>query len=81
VARHDGRDYPALVSIGTNPQFGGEKRTVEAWLRDFNQTIYGHEIWLRDLRYVRAQMAFGSVEELVAQMQRDLEAVAFPAYG
>ncbi len=81
VARHDGRDYPALVSIGTNPQFGGEKRTVEAWLRDFNQTIYGHEISLRDLRYVRAQMAFGSVEELVAQMQRDLEAVAFPAYG
>ncbi len=81
VARHDGRDYPSLVSIGTNPQFDGRARTVEVWLRDFNQTIYGHELALRDLRYVREQLSFESVDELVAQMQRDLEAVAFPAYG
>ncbi len=42
VARVDGRDYAALVSIGTNPTFDGTKRTVEAWLRDFHETIYGH---------------------------------------
>ncbi|HVA34078.1 MAG TPA: riboflavin kinase, partial [Candidatus Baltobacteraceae bacterium] len=44
VARHDGRDYAALVSIGTNPHFDGKQRTIEAWLRDFHQTIYGREI-------------------------------------
>jgi len=81
VARYDGRDYAALVSIGTNPQFDGTKRTVEAWLRDFQYTIYGHEIALRDLRYVREQRTFSGIDELVAQMRRDLEAVAFPAYG
>ena len=81
LARYDGRDRPALVSIGTNPQFGGTERTVEAWLRDFHQTIYGRELALRELRYVRAQMLFEGVDELVAQMRRDLEAVAFPSYG
>lgn len=81
VARYDGRDYAALVSIGTNPQFDGRQRTVEAWLRDFHWTIYGHELVLRDLRYVREQRVFDSVDELVAQMQTDLHAVAYPSYA
>lgn len=81
VARYDGRDYAALVSIGTNPQFGAQKRTVEAWLRDFEQSIYGRELALRDLRYVREQRLFAEVGELVEQMQRDLQAIGYPAYG
>lgn len=81
VARYDGRDRAALVSIGTNPQFDGKRRTIEAWLRDFNETIYGHGLALRDLRYLREQRLFASVDELVAQMRTDLEAVAYPSYG
>lgn len=81
VARHEGRDYAALVSIGTNPQFGGRARTIEAWLRDFHSTIYGHQLALRELRYVREQQVFASVEELIAQMQSDLLAVAYPSYS
>ncbi|HUA08239.1 MAG TPA: riboflavin biosynthesis protein RibF [Candidatus Acidoferrales bacterium] len=81
VARHDGRDHAALVSIGTNPQFDGKQRTIEAWLRDFRETIYGHEVVLRDLRYLREQRLFASVDELVAQMRTDMEAVAYPSYG
>ena len=81
VSRHDGRDYAALVSIGTNPQFNGTRRTVEVWMRDFHRSIYGHELVIRDLRFVREQMTFDSVEELIAQMQTDLQAVAYPSYG
>lgn len=81
TARYDGRDYAALVSIGTNPQFGGKERTVEAWLRDFHDTVYGREIALRDLRYVREQRLFAGVDELIEQMHRDREAVAYPSYG
>jgi riboflavin kinase / FMN adenylyltransferase len=81
VARHDGRDYAALVSIGTNPTFDGGHRTVEAWLRDFQQTIYGKEVALRDLRFVRDQQRFHTIEELKAQMDHDLHAVAYPAFG
>ncbi len=81
TARYDGRDRPALVSIGTNPQFAGKNRTIEAWVRDFHYTIYGRELALRDFRYLREQKLFTGVDELIAQMQRDLEAVAFPSYG
>lgn len=81
VARVDGRDYAALVSIGTNPTFDGTKRTVEAWLRDFHETIYGHQLALRDFRFVREQQRFESMEALQAQMDHDLLAVAYPSFG
>lgn len=81
VARVDGRDYAALVSIGTNPTFDGSHRTVETWLRDFRETIYGRELALRDLRFVREQQRFDTVAELKAQMDSDLRAVAYPVYG
>lgn len=81
TARVDGRDYAALVSIGSNPTFNGEARTIEVWLRDFHATIYGHELSLRELRYVREQRKYETVEELLAQMRNDTAAVAYPAYG
>lgn len=81
VARYDGRDYAALVSIGTNPQFDGKARTVEAWLRDFQYTIYGRELSLRHLRYVREQRLFAGPDELREQMQRDRQAIGYPSYG
>jgi len=81
VARYDGRDYAALVSIGTNPQFHGAERTVEAWLRDFQYTIYGRELALRELRYVREQRLFAGVGELIEQMLHDRRAIGYPSYG
>jgi riboflavin kinase / FMN adenylyltransferase len=81
VARYDGRDFPALVSIGTNPQFGGAQRTIEAWLRDFHYTIYGRELALREFRYLREQRLFSDTGELREQMLRDREAIGYPSYG
>lgn len=80
VARHDGHDYPGLVSIGTNPTFDGRVRTVEAWLLDFNGSLYGEDVALRDFRFVREQKKFASVADLLAQMERDATAVAFPSF-
>lgn len=81
TARYDGRDYSALVSIGTNPTFDGRTRTVEAWLRDFHKTIYGEDLGLRDLRFVRDQRTFESTAQLLEQMQADKSAVGYPAFG
>jgi riboflavin kinase/FMN adenylyltransferase len=78
TARHDGRSYLGLVSIGTNPTFDGTARTVEAWLLDFNGALYGEELSLRDFRFVRAQRRFDSVDELIAQMREDAATVKFP---
>lgn len=81
LARYDGRDYKALVSIGNNPTFSGAVRTIEAWMLDFRRTIYGEELVLREFRFVREQRRFGSAEELLAQMHEDATHVAFPTFS
>lgn len=77
-ARHDGREYAALVSIGAKPTFGGAERVVEVWMRDFQRTIYGEELALRELRFLRDQVAFETLDALLEQMRLDMEAVKFP---
>lgn len=80
VGRHGGRDYPGLVSIGDKPTFGGGKKAVEAWLLDFQETIYGEEVSLRGFRFIREQRRFAGVEELAAQMREDATNVRFPSF-
>jgi riboflavin kinase/FMN adenylyltransferase len=67
----DGIDYRALVSIGTNPTFAGTARTVEVWIRDFAKTIYGRELRIEHLRFLRGQKKFSNIAELESQMQQD----------
>jgi riboflavin kinase/FMN adenylyltransferase len=51
-------------------------RTVEAWLLDFNGSLYGEELWpCASFRFVRAQRRFDSVDELIAQMRADAATV------
>jgi riboflavin kinase/FMN adenylyltransferase len=80
IARYDGRDYAGLLSIGTNPTFDGSDRTLEVWMRDFDRTIYGEEVSVRDLRFVRAQQRFESVDALLEQMRADVAAVPYPSF-
>jgi riboflavin kinase/FMN adenylyltransferase len=81
VGRYDGRDYKGLVSIGTNPTFEGRKRTIEAWLLDFQATIYGEELSLRDFSFIREQRKFEAVDDLLAQMRDDATHVRFPSFS
>ncbi len=80
VARYDGRDYSALLSIGTNPTFSGAERTVETWLLDFHRTLYGEELTLRELRFIRPQRAFATADALREQMAQDATHVGFPSF-
>jgi riboflavin kinase/FMN adenylyltransferase len=65
---------PAAVSIGVRPTF--ETRLgelVEAYLLDFDGDLYGSELELTFLERLRGELAFDGVEELVAQIERDVE--------
>jgi riboflavin kinase/FMN adenylyltransferase len=63
----------AAVSIGTNPHYGGEERRIEAHLLDFDADLYGRRLLIELWRRLRDERAFGSEEELVAQIARDVE--------
>ena len=70
-----GVPYPAAISVGTNPTFGDEERSVESFVLDRDADLYGHEATVRFVDHVRDMEKFNSVEELLSAMARDVERV------
>jgi riboflavin kinase / FMN adenylyltransferase len=64
---------PAAVSVGTNPQFGTERRRVEAHVLDFDGDLYGHRVSVGFAHRLRGQAVFAGVEKLAAQMRADVD--------
>jgi len=63
----------AAVSIGTNPQYDGKERRIEAFLLDWDRDLYGRRLVVELWRRLRDEQAFGSERELVEQIARDVE--------
>jgi len=66
------RRLPAAISVGTNPTFDGHGRRVEAHILDFDEDIYDDPIGIEFTALVRPMERFDSVDELIAQMARDV---------
>jgi riboflavin kinase/FMN adenylyltransferase len=67
------RDRLAAISIGTNPQFDGVERRVEAHLLDFDDDLYGQRLLVELWTGLREQRRFDSVDELVEAIGVDVE--------
>jgi riboflavin kinase/FMN adenylyltransferase len=70
--RVDGERFPAAISVGTNPTFGGESLTVEAYILDFDGDLYGRSVAVDFVEKVRDERTFDSVDALLAEMARDV---------
>ena len=66
------KTLPSVSSVGVNLTFGAGPRTVESYIFDFNEDIYGESVKLSFVRRLRAEMKFAAVESLVAQMREDV---------
>lgn len=69
----DGHAWPAAISVGTNPTFGPNPRTVEAHLIGFSGDLYGRTIRLELLDWQREQRTFVDVETLKSWIAEDLK--------
>jgi riboflavin kinase/FMN adenylyltransferase len=76
IARTGDRSVPAAINVGVNPTFGGEDgvtpRRVEAYLLDFEGDLYGDTLRLEFWQRLRDEEKFESVDDLIAQMARDV---------
>ncbi|MCU1613408.1 MAG: ribF [Frankiales bacterium] len=68
-----GSRHPAAISVGTNPTFQGSRRTVEAYLLDFDGDLYGEHVGVEFVHRLRPMAAFAGVEQLVEAMAGDVE--------
>ena len=65
--------YAACTNVGVAPTFGRAESRVEAYLLDFDGNLYGDIVDVGFTRRIRGEKKFSGVEELKAQIQRDVE--------
>jgi riboflavin kinase/FMN adenylyltransferase len=70
----DQGQHSAVVNVGVRPTFGETTLAVEAHLLDFTGDLYGRHVRLDFLDRLRDEMRFPSVEDLKAQVFRDIAA-------
>lgn len=62
----------SLTNIGYNPTFDEKELKIETHILNFNDNIYGCRIDIEFIEFMRDDMKFNKVEDLVNQMNRDL---------
>lgn len=71
----DGRRLRTAVSVGTNPTFAGVREVrIEAHLIDFDEDLYGRRITVEFHRFLRGQVVYTSLDDLIRQIQADIDA-------
>lgn len=63
--------YTAVTNVGTRPTVSGHHVTIEPWILDFDDDLYGKNIRLSFHRFLRPEQRFSSLEELKAAIYRD----------
>ncbi|WP_234734300.1 bifunctional riboflavin kinase/FAD synthetase [Tellurirhabdus bombi] len=61
------------MNIGTRPTVAGINRTIEVYIFDFNLDIYGEHLTVHLRHYLRPELKFNGLPELVEQMKMDVE--------
>ena len=65
VRLEDGRCFPAVTNVGVCPTVGLDTGvSIEAWILDFAENIYGQTIRVEFYRFLRPERKFSSLEEL-----------------
>ena len=64
---------PGVANIGTRPVFDGKKLLLEVHLLDFSGDIYGRHVSVEFVKHLRGEQKFSGIEELKAQIARDID--------
>ncbi len=69
----EGNVHHGAAYLGTRPTFDDGHPVLETFLFDFNKDIYGKEIFIELIEFIREDIRFRDEEELKNNMRRDCE--------
>ena len=74
VALPDGTEAKGVANVGRRPTLGGDPETrLETFIFDFSADLYGQEIGVRLVHFLRPDAKFAGLEELKAAIAEDAE--------
>ena len=68
------KTFRGMAYIGQRPTINGMTRNIEVNIFDFNREIYGQDIKMNFLKFLRHDVKFTGLEALTIQLQKDKEA-------
>ncbi|MEA3501887.1 MAG: bifunctional riboflavin kinase/FAD synthetase [Actinomycetota bacterium] len=72
IAVIDGIGHPAVANLGIRPTFGGEDQVLEVHVLEFDRDLYGKHIRIEFVEWIREEIRFDSVDDLVTQIHDDI---------
>lgn len=66
--------FKGMAYIGQRPTINGMTRNIEVNIFDFSQEIYGQDIKMNFLKFLRHDVKFTGLDALTVQLQKDKEA-------
>lgn len=69
----NGAAYPGVINLGYRPTVSSDhERVLEIYLLNFDRDIYGEDLEVRFIRYLRPEKKFENVDALVRQIEIDV---------
>ena len=68
-----GRVHYGVTNVGQKPTFGTHATTVETWIFDFEEDIYGETLEVWPIHHLREEQKFSSLDALIRQIHQDAE--------
>jgi len=63
--------YHGVASLGIRPMFNGDEPNLETFIFDFTGDLYGADLSIALVEYLRPEESFDSLEIFIAQMHAD----------
>lgn len=74
IEGHD-KPYFGMTNIGIRPTFHGKFVSIESNIFNFKEDIYGKNIGINFVKYIREEKKFDGLEELKQQLKADQQAI------
>ena len=69
----DDKAYQSVTNVGKCPTFGGSQRTVEVYVLDYHNDLYGHNLKIDIMERLRSEKKFDTTDELKKQIAEDIK--------
>ncbi|MDR7869948.1 MAG: bifunctional riboflavin kinase/FAD synthetase [Tissierellaceae bacterium] len=69
------KTYLSATSVGYNPTFENDRVKIECHIIDFTEKIYDEIIYIEFIEFLRDELKFDSIEELIKQINNDIKTV------
>ncbi len=71
----DEKEYDSITNIGVRPTYKTDFIGCETYIKDFERDIYGKEVTLKFIKFIREEEKFSTAEALISVVKADIKSV------